>query len=113
MQQIYCKLKKCSLTSDKYSGIILAYQATRREVIDLIDTDRLRGIIAERNLSQRKVAKLLGMSEVTFYRKMRTGVFDSNEIDALITLLKIKNPMSVFFANHVACDATFGARMRE
>lgn len=63
----------------------------------MIDTMKLRGIISERGLSQRKVAKTLGMTEKTFYGKMKKGVFDSDEIQQMIELLKIENPIDVFF----------------
>ena len=64
----------------------------------MIDTMKLRGIISERGLSQRKVAKTLGMAEKTFYGKMKKGVFDSDEIQQMIELLQIENPIDVFFA---------------
>ncbi len=64
----------------------------------MIATDKLRGIIAERGLSQRKIAKYLGMTEKTFYLKMKKGVFDSDEISEMILLLGITNPSEIFFA---------------
>ena len=36
----------------------------------MVATEKLRGIIAEQGLSQRQVAKKLGMTEKTFYSKM-------------------------------------------
>lgn len=68
----------------------------------MIAVDKLRGVIAERGTSQRKVAEALGMTEKTFYSKMKKGVFDSKEMDLMISLLAIENPMEIFFANHVA-----------
>lgn len=68
----------------------------------MIDTDKLRGAIAERGLSQRKVAKKLGISDKTFYEKMKKGVFSSAEMDAMITMLSLDNPLLIFFANHVS-----------
>lgn len=64
----------------------------------MIDTNRLRGIIAERGLSQRQVAKYLGMAEKTFYTKMQKGVFGTDEVDSMISLLIIENPAEIFFA---------------
>lgn len=64
----------------------------------MIATEKLRGIIAEQGLSQRKVAKFLGISEKTFYAKMKRGVFDSDEMAEMISLLKIQNPSEIFFA---------------
>lgn len=64
----------------------------------MIRTDLLRGVIAQKNMSQRKVAKQLGMTEKTFYKKMKKGVFDSDEISEMISLLDIDNPAEIFFA---------------
>lgn len=63
----------------------------------MIRTDKIRGLIAERGLSQAKVAQELGMNENTFYRKMKKGVFSSDEIEEMIKLLKIDDPFSIFF----------------
>ena len=67
----------------------------------MIDTSALKGIIAAKGLSQRKLAKQLGMSEGTFYAKMKKGVFDSDEICAMIVELDIQNPNKIFFINLV------------
>lgn len=64
----------------------------------MIKTDELRGIIAKNNLSQAKVAEELGITPKTFYEKMNRGVFGSDEIEAMIHLLKIENPIEIFFA---------------
>lgn len=62
----------------------------------MVATDKLRGIIAERGLSQRKVAKELGISERTFYTKMKKGVFGTDEAMQLIDILHIENPVEIF-----------------
>ena len=62
----------------------------------MIATEKLRGIIAEQGLSQRQVAKKLGMTEKTFYAKMKKGVFGTDEVDQMIALLGIENPAEVF-----------------
>ena len=67
---------------------------------NMILTNELRGLIVKRGLSQRKVAKHLGMTEKTFYEKMKKGVFDSDEINEMILLLDIKEPTKIFFAQH-------------
>lgn len=64
----------------------------------MIKTDELRGIIAKNNLSQAKVAEVLGITPKTFYEKMNRGVFGSDEIEAMIQLLKIDDPVAIFFA---------------
>ena len=64
----------------------------------MIKTDELRGIIAKNNLSQAKVAEVLGITPKTFYEKMNRGVFGSDEIEAMIRLLKIDDPVASFCA---------------
>jgi len=64
----------------------------------MVATDKLRGIIAEKGMSQRKLAEALGMSEKTFYLKMQRGVFGTDEAEAMVTLLDIPNPAEIFFA---------------
>lgn len=65
----------------------------------MINTDKLRGIIAENGMSQRRIAKTLGITEKTFYDKMKKGIFDSDEISQMIEMLRISNPIEVFFAD--------------
>mgnify|MGYP005937908111 CR=1 FL=1 len=65
----------------------------------MVDTNKLRGIIAERGLSQMKVAKHLGITGKTFYCKMKRGVFDSDEIAEMIQYLDIQDPCEIFFAD--------------
>lgn len=64
----------------------------------MIRVDKLRGIIAERGLSQADVAEMIGVTPKTFYEKMKIGVFGSNEIQKMIDNLEIKDPMNIFFA---------------
>lgn len=63
-----------------------------------MNTAKLRGIIAERGFSQREVAKQIGISEKTFYSKMKNGVFGTDEADRMIELLKIEDPASIFLS---------------
>lgn len=64
----------------------------------MINTDRLRGIIAERGLRLNKLAREIGMHESTMYAKMHRGVFDSDEIEKMIDILEIESPLDIFFA---------------
>lgn len=57
---------------------------------------KLKGVIAENNMSQAQVAKSIGLSEKTFYRKMKKGVFGTDEVSKMIDLLHIDNPMDIF-----------------
>lgn len=67
----------------------------------MVKTNELRGIIAKNGLSQSRVAKMIGVTPKTFYSKMKTGVFGSDEIQIMINELHIDNPIDIFFTNKV------------
>lgn len=67
----------------------------------MIDTNKLKGIIVSRGMTQQELAKDIGIAPKTFYIKMSKGVFLSNEIDSMIEILKIEDPTPIFFAKKV------------
>ena len=67
----------------------------------MIDTNALRGAIAAKGMTQREVARQLEMTPKTFYLKMKKGVFGSDEMEKMISLLSIENPVAIFFAEKV------------
>lgn len=67
----------------------------------MININKLRGIMAERGKSGLDMAKVIGKTPKTFYSKMKAGVFDSDEIEAMVRDLAIDNPIEIFFANEV------------
>ena len=67
----------------------------------MIDVSKLRGRMAEKGRSGQDMARVLGKTPKTFYAKMKAGVFDSDEIEAMVKDLEIINPVEIFFANEV------------
>lgn len=65
----------------------------------MINTNKLRGIIVEHGYTQQDVAREIGITPKTFYEKMKIGVFGSDEIQVMIDMLKINDPVSIFFTN--------------
>lgn len=63
----------------------------------MIDTAKLRGIMAERGTTGEALAKELGIHPQTFYNKMKEGRFNSNEMSKMVEVLDIKDPLAVFF----------------
>jgi len=63
----------------------------------MIKINELRGLIVSKGLTQKDVAKAIGINEKTFYTKMKRGVFNSDEINRMIKLLDIKDPCELFF----------------
>ena len=64
----------------------------------MVDTNALRGIIAANGKTQQDVAHAIGITPKTFYSKMKKGVFGSDEMESMIELLNIENPVDIFFA---------------
>lgn len=58
---------------------------------------KLRGILAERGISQKAVAKAIGMNENYFSDRMTGDVdFRWSEVVKICRLLEIENPLKVF-----------------
>lgn len=68
----------------------------------MVDTNKLKGAIKSKGLTQREFAEKLGITEQTLSKKLKVGRFDSNEIFAMIKLLDLHDPMSIFFVDEVA-----------
>ena len=81
-------------------GVLRRYRV--KGVIQVMNSQKLRGLIAERGLTQSKVAAAMGMSQKTFYSKMKSGQFGLDECEALIDILAISNPMEIFFPHLVS-----------
>ena len=64
----------------------------------MVNTAELRGIIAKNGKTQTDMAKILNITPKTFYVRMKNGVFGSDEIQTMIDVLHIENPMEIFFA---------------
>ena len=67
----------------------------------MIDVNKLRGRMAEKGRNGQDMARVIGKTPKTFYSKMKAGVFDSDEIEAMVRDLEIQNPLEIFFANEV------------
>ena len=69
----------------------------------MLNTRELRGQIAKQGLSQRKMAKILGITEKTFYVKMKEGVFRTDELEAIADALCIpKSDIGLLFCDDTA-----------
>lgn len=57
----------------------------------MLDVQEIKGSIAKCGLSQRRVANLLGITEKTFYLKMKAGVFRTDELEQIAEILGISD----------------------
>lgn len=65
----------------------------------MINTNELKAVIVKKGLTQYQVARNIGIAPKTFSLKLKKGVFGSDEIEKMIILLDLKNPMSIFFSS--------------
>ena len=59
---------------------------------------KLKGVMAERGYSGTKLAAAAGMNVETMRRKLRSGKFGIDEAEKISEILKIENPLEIFFA---------------
>lgn len=67
----------------------------------MVDTNKLRGLFREKNLTLAEAARLAGISPSTMQRRLDSGIFGTDEIDNLVNALNIKKPETIFFVRKV------------
>ena len=67
----------------------------------MIDVQGLKAEMVRHDYTQAKLAAELGISTRTFYNKLKAGEFGNKEMEIMIEKLKLKDPMSIFFAKKV------------
>lgn len=65
----------------------------------MVDTNKLKGLIVERGMTQTQVMNRIGLTKRQWQHRMENKKFDSEEMKSLITLLDIENPSPIFFAD--------------
>lgn len=60
-------------------------------------TNELRGAIVAKGYNMSDIARKLNITPKTFYDKMEKGVFKSNELEQMIDILDLEDPMRIFF----------------
>lgn len=65
----------------------------------MVQINEIKGRMRAEGYTQEKLAKELGISSKTLSSRLKKGVFGSDEIEKLISILNIKNPMEIFFKN--------------
>lgn len=72
----------------------------------MLNVLEFRAAMVRKGYTQKDLAKVLGMSEKTFYERLKNKRFGSEEIEKLITVLEISDPMPIFFSNLVTSQDT-------
>ena len=63
----------------------------------MVNSNELKAAMVRKGFTQKEVAKKLNITQKTLSNKLRKGVFGSDEIEKLMILLDISNPIEVFF----------------
>lgn len=72
----------------------------------MLDKRKFRAKLIENGYTYASMAKEIGISERTFTNRIKKSWFGSDEIEKMISLLKIENPKEIFFANSVTSEVT-------
>lgn len=64
----------------------------------MVKLNEIRGLIASNGLTQQKLAKMLNISNKTMTNRIKKGNYRIGEVEELIKILKIDNPISIFFS---------------
>ena len=66
----------------------------------MFDIAEFRAALARKGMTRKELAEMLGINEVTLYRKLkRDGDFTREEINTMIEGLDIEDPGKIFFAS--------------
>lgn len=72
----------------------------------MLNVLEFKAAMVRKGYTQKMLAEILGISEKTFTERIKTKRFGSDEIEKLIEVLEISNPMPIFFSNTVTCKVT-------
>lgn len=67
----------------------------------MLDKEALREEFRKNGKSQKDIAVMLNISERTMCRRMKSGVFGSDEVLIMVKELGISDPQDIFFAEVV------------
>lgn len=67
----------------------------------MVLVNEIKGKMRAKGITHEKLAKELEISSKTLTTRFSRGVFGSDEIEKLISILEISNPIEIFFKNDV------------
>lgn len=72
----------------------------------MLNKQLFKSELVKNGYTYKAMAEKLGISERTFSTRVKKGDFGSEEIDKMIPLLHLEDPMPVFFAQLVTLKVT-------
>ena len=67
----------------------------------MVDVNALKAAVVAKGLTYREAAEAIGMTRKTWYDRINSKKFSSDEMYRLIKLLNIADPSAIFFADEV------------
>ena len=67
----------------------------------MVNSNELKAEIVRKGFTQKEVAEKMNISAKTLSNKLRRGVFGSDEIEQLMSILEIADPVPIFFSQRV------------
>lgn len=68
----------------------------------MVNVIELKAQMVRKKYTQEQLAIELGITSRTLSNKFKNGVFGSDEIEKMISILEIKDPVGIFFAKTVS-----------
>ena len=78
----------------------------------MLDVLEFKAAMVKKGYTQKSLAQELGISEKTFGERLKSQRFSTEEIEKLIPLLEIEEPMSIFFSKLVTSKDTCGKNQK-
>ena len=72
----------------------------------MLNKNLLKAEMAKKGYNQKMLCEKIEMAEPTFSRKLRTGVFGTDEVMKMCEVLDITEPAPIFLASEVTCGVT-------
>ena len=72
----------------------------------MLNVLEFKAAMVRKGYTQKMLAKQLGVTEKTISERIKNKRFGTEEIEKLIPLLDITDPMTIFFADTVTPEAT-------
>ena len=72
----------------------------------MLNVPEFKAAMVRKGFTQKMIAEKLGVSEKTLTERIKAKRFGTEEIEILIPLLEIHDPMSIFFDGVVTSQAT-------
>ncbi len=72
----------------------------------MLNVPEFRAAMVRKGYTQKALSEILGISEKTFCERLKKKRFGTEEIEQLIPVLDINEPMKIFFDGVVTCKVT-------